>query len=201
MIKRSGRGFMINGSLAMIGETTRSVTKNILATWDQASPDDLAAGADWYQQAGRQIDQLAARVRRQRETVGAVVAHMSPRTPWRRTLEGATAILTGEQPQACLGANVARARAAIASADPLGTLNGPKTLRFARNMLGDQDVVTIDVWALRVALGGRTVTLDKKGILYAAFEHCYRLAARRAGVTPAVIQATTWIVARNGRKD
>lgn len=145
------------------------------------------------------IDQLAARVKRQRETVGAVVAHLSPRTTWRRTLEGARSLLVADQAPGCMGANVARARVAMASMAPLDTLNGPKTRRFALNMLGDLDVVTIDVWAMRVALGGRTVRFDKQGNLYAALEHCYRLVAQRLDRPPAVIQATTWITVRNGR--
>jgi hypothetical protein len=31
-------------------------------------------------------------------------------------------------------------------------------------------------------------------------EHAYVLAGRRLGVDPVTVQATTWIVARNGRK-
>jgi hypothetical protein len=61
--------------------------------------------------------------------------------------------------------------------------------------------VTVDVWAVRVALGTRPDAeqcLTRVGV-YDALEHCYRLAAQRAGVDPTTMQATTWIVARNGR--
>jgi hypothetical protein len=56
---------------------------------------------------------------------------------------------------------------------------------------------------MRVALGTRDdaeTILGRAGV-YAAIEHCYRLAARRACVDAVTMQATTWIVARNGRAD
>jgi hypothetical protein len=35
--------------------------------------------------------------------------------------------------------------------------------------------------------------------VYPAIEHAYRVAAERVGVDPTTMQATTWVVARNGR--
>jgi hypothetical protein len=190
-----------NARLATIGETTRGVSRRILATWQRASASDVESGARWYGDGERLIDELSAAHGVSRETVAAVVAHLSPRTTWQRNCEGARALLaTGEAP-GCLSANVERARRAIASADPLGTLNGPKTARFARNLLGDREAVTVDVWAVRVALGERDdaeQVLGRVGV-YGAIEEAYRVAARNAGVDPTTIQATTWVVARNGR--
>jgi hypothetical protein len=59
----------------------------------------------------------------------------------------------------------------------------------------------VDVWAARVAFGGRldaAVILYRRG-MYDAVERAYRLAAAQAGVPPATMQATTWVVARRGR--
>ncbi len=173
----------------------------IIATWSRATTQDVEAGARWYADAEAMVDGWAAQVGLGREYVAAVFAHLSPRTTWSRNVRGATLLLTTGQAPGCLGANVRRARQALASSDPLGTLTGPKTARFARNLLGDRNVVTVDVWAARVAFGGRpdaAAILYRRG-MYAAVEHAYRLAAAQAGVAPTTMQATTWVIARGGR--
>lgn len=192
---------MKHQALSLIGEKSGVIISRIMATWSKATRSDVEAGATWYLEAEGIIDRLSAQTGHSREKVAAVLAHLSPRTTWSRTVAGATSLLLSGQAPGCMGANIDRARLALASDHPLGTLNGPKTARFARNMLGDHQAVTIDVWALRVALGDTDTdgTVLRVGGLYDALEQCFQAAARRAGVTAATMQATTWIVARNGR--
>lgn len=195
--------------LATIGETTRTVADRIMAVWDRATAADIEAGAQWYPKAGAFVDALAAKVNAtrveplSREHVAAVVAHLSPRTSWKRNLEGAEALLMTGRAPGCIGANVDRALAALADPEPLKTFNGPKTAAFVHNILGDEERVTVDVWAVRIALGDRADAeqiLSRVGV-YAALEYAYQLAARRAGVAPSTMQAATWVVARGGRAD
>lgn len=190
--------------LATAGHSVRQVSSRIVATWQQATYQHRRQGAAWYPKAGKMIGQLSKLTGLPKPTVAAVVAHLSPRTRWSHNVTAAqTLLLTGQDPHGCLGANIARARLALASKDPLATLNGPKVRRFAANLLGDTDQVTIDVWAARVALGDdplSAILLGRVG-MYEAVEHCYRLAARRVAIAPAVVQATTWIVARGGRTE
>lgn len=188
-------------ALSQIGEKTGVIINRIMTTWSRATRSDVEAGAAWYLEAEGIIDRLSAQTGHSRETVAAVIAHLSPRTTWLRTVSGATSLLLSGEAPGCMSANVARASLALGSDDPLGTLNGPKTRRFASNMLGDHESVTVDVWALRVALGDPDTdgTVLRMPGMYEAIEHCYQVAARRAAVSPATIQATTWIVARNGR--
>ena len=132
-----------------------------------------------------------------------MVAHLSPRISWGRALMAAEELLLHDQVlPGTMGRSVAGAREAMVSHAPMSTLRGPKIKNFARNLLGDPEAVTVDVWAMRVALGRKRtdhdLVLGRAGV-YDAVAHCYRVAARRAGVTPATMQATTWIVARNGR--
>jgi len=180
--------------------TLETVVRRIVKTFDRATPADVESGARWYDEAGDIVTQMAPSFGGSREVAAAVIAHLSPRTTWARNIAGAEALALGddsETPAGCIGANVDRARKAIADADPIGTLNGPKTRRFALNILGDRDAVTVDVWAARVA-GITDQELTRAGV-YDAVEHAYRLAAGRRGVDPATMQATTWVVARNGR--
>jgi hypothetical protein len=187
--------------LASIDESTRRVVDRIVTTWHRATAQDMDNGAGWYAEGEKLVDELASEHGLTRETVATVIAHLSPRTTWQRNVQGARSLLADGTAPGCLGANVDRALAALDSGDPLATLNGPKTYRFALNLLGDRDAVTVDVWAVRVALGEREDAervLARVGV-YAAVEHAYRLAAARMGVDPTTMQATTWCVARNGR--
>lgn len=192
-----------NERFRTIGESTRSVVAAIVATWERANAQVIAEGAQWYDEAGRVVDDLAARTGRSREHVAAVIAQLSPRTTWDRNKSGAVMLLTEDVAPGCLAANVERARVALASPDPLGTINGPKTSRFARNILGDRQAVTVDTWAIRVALPNQNdpeKILTRQGV-YEAVEHAYRMAAEKVGVDPATMQATTWVVARNNRSN
>lgn len=189
---------------------TRATVNRIIATWNQATPSDVESGARWYGEDSSAIlsGMVAAvnDVEFTREHAAAILSHLSPRTSWGRNVAGAFALVTNGADAArelgCLSANVNRAVTAWASEDPLSTLNGPKTKRFAWNLLGYTEAVTVDVWAARVALGDSVEdperVLSLVGV-YDAIEHAYRLAARRAGVLPTTMQATTWVVARNGR--
>lgn len=192
-----------NATLSRVyGTSTRATVDRIVDTYGRATEADRAAGAGWYANGGAIIADLSARTGLSPEHVAAVVSHLSPRTPWSRNVNGATNLVTTGKAPGCLGDNVKRARRALESDDPLETFgpDAPKTRRFARNLLGDRSVVTVDVWAARVALGDRAseATLGRAGV-YGALEHAYRLAAARLGVDPVTVQATTWIVARNGR--
>lgn len=183
---------------AAFGVSSRTIADRIGRVFAAATPADIESGARWYDAAGELASELGASSGHGRERAAAVIAHLSPRTSWTRNIAGAVAMLSGElSPVGQIGANVARARGALESSDPLATLRGPKTSRFARNILGDREAVTVDVWACRVA-GVDETKLSRKGA-YDAVESAYRLAARRAGVDPATMQAVTWVVARGGR--
>lgn len=189
-----------DASLRRIGTTTRTVVARILRTFDRATSADVEAGARWYVEAGELATELAGRSAYSREECAAVIAHLSPRTTWTRNVTGAVELIThGERATGILTANFDRASNMLESGydDPLDSLNGPKTRAFYANILGDHEAVTVDVWAAQIA-GVTESELDRAGV-YDAVAHCYRLAARRRGVDPDTMQATTWIVARGGR--
>jgi hypothetical protein len=180
----------------VFGVSLETVVRRILRTFDAASKSDVEHGARWYDEAGELAIELAARHGYSVEQTASVIAALSPRTTWSRNVAGAVLLLADDEIlPGLIGRNVETAR----EAQQLGfdALNGPKTSRFARNIAGDRESVTVDVWAARVASLDEDL-LGRKGA-YDAIEHAYRLAARRRGVDPATMQATTWIVARNGR--
>lgn len=181
----------------VFGITLETVVRRILATWDRASKSDVESGARWYDEAGDLATRLAAEHGHDVETVAGVIAALSPRTPWSRNVAGAVALLADptDPPTYLISRNVATAQAILTG--EIDGPTGPKTSAFARNIAGDRETVTVDVWACRVASLDEDA-LSRKGA-YDAVAHAYRLAARRRGVDPATMQATTWVVARNGR--
>lgn len=187
------------------GLSQTKIVNNILAVWKSATEVSREDGAQWYAINGEAIEKMASGTGVSRETAAAVTAHLSPRIHWAKNLIAAHKVLHGRPVSGIMSRSLAGAQEALATYaigdNPLWTLNGPKTRNFALNLLGDTEAVTIDVWAGRVALGHR-VDLDKimsRAGVYNALAHCYRLAAQSVGVTPSTMQATTWIVARNGR--
>jgi hypothetical protein len=180
--------------------SVETLTRRILRTFDRATASDVEAGATWYDAAGRLAADLA------NDSVDAaaaavIIAHLSPRTDWERNVMGATTLIReGVKATGIIGANFDRAVASLDFEDPFDSFGptAPKTLNFARNIAGDVEAVTVDVWAARVVQVDPETQLGRKGV-YDAVAHAYRLAARRRGVAPATMQATTWIVARGGR--
>src|SRR6478735_6068983 len=140
-----------NASLQRVGTSTRATVDRIVNVYLKATPQDRLDGAAWYGNGESLIGDLAAESGLSVEHVAAVVSHLSPRTDWGRNVYGATMLVTTGTAPKCLKANVARARKALASSTPLDTFGptAPKTARFARNLLGDRTVVTVDVWAAR----------------------------------------------------
>lgn len=180
--------------------TLETLVRRILRHWHRATASDIESGARWYDEAGVLAASLSRYVDGDVRRAAAVISALSPRTTWARNVAGATALLqsgpTAARATGCMGPNVERAR--IARTHGIESLNGPKTRRFAENIAGDREAVTVDVWAARVVGIDADRDLSRVGV-YDAVEHAYRLAARRVGVDPATMQATTWIVARNGR--
>lgn len=179
--------------------TTAIMSRRIRAAWARSDSDARKAGANWYSAGMNIVNELAEASGFTREQTAAAVAHLSPRLSWRLNIMGAQAMLLHDIIAPYLmRASVGRALQALGSTDPLSTLRGPKTSRFARNLLGDHDVVTVDAWMARVVLADRWKALGNAGV-YDAVEACFQGTARRVGVAPAIMQAVIWISERNNR--
>ena len=178
--------------------TVETLTRRILAVFDRATVADVESGSTWYVEAQDLATNLGRNSGHGVEHAAAVISHLSPRTTWTRNTSGAIYLLIyGERADGIIGANFDRAIRSLDFEDPAESFGGPKTLRFYRNIIGDTEAVTVDVWAARVA-GVDETTLGRKGV-YDAVEAAYQRAARARAVEPSTMQATTWIVARGGR--
>jgi len=175
------------------------LTRNITRIYRAASPEEVAAGLAWYEEAR----QLARDLDPDNPSrAAAVIAALSPRESWTNNVRLATmAYADREQRLPTLQVNARKARAIMAGADPRDILTGKKTRNFWQNIAGDESAVTVDRHAFDVAVGKVTddrtrSILSRKG-QYESIADLYRRAAKRLGVTPAQVQAVTWVAWRN----
>lgn len=184
------------------GVTTRATVARILSWFDSASDDELIAGLAWYGVAREHAVSMADTYGVTVEQAAAVIAHLSPQLGWEENLAAAYELLETGNAHAVLGSSIERARVAMLATAPAETF-GPdahKTRAFYANILGDTDVVTVDRWAVRVAVGVYDADTQKRFARvgsYDAIAHAYRIAAARRGVEPSDMQAITWVVARS----
>src|SRR3982751_6848796 len=160
-------------------------TRRIMRHWRAASAEDLAAGLSWYSRASDLADALSAGTDGyvSYATACGVIAALSPRCQWASNVRGAARMVNAfdaglDQPVvAGTRANRDKAWRILTSGDdPLSILGGPKVRAFYRNIAGDTDAVTVDVWAARAA-EGRDNPSAPTGKRYDRLADAYRRAA------------------------
>lgn len=188
------------------GPALKTIIARIERTFAKATPSDIEAGAEWYPNANAIAGDLAIQSGYRKDTCAAVIAHLSPRTKWDRNVLAAHMFLVDKEVlPGTMGRALARATDALdiasreLSVEHSFGKDAKKTLRFYQNIMGDHEVVTVDIWALR-ACGLDDQYITRAGV-YEALEYAYQVVARRHGLEPATLQATCWVVARGGRAD
>jgi hypothetical protein len=175
----------------------------IMEAYGRATIKDLRAGIAWYDRAQSVAEKIHPNV-----LVGAgVLAALSPQTDWMHNKLYAT--MTCESwlrndpypPSVSTGNRLGKAWDILCLENPTveaitSILNGPKTQRFFRNIIGDMQAVTIDVWAKRIATGFKDDSSPKPGHDYNTLEQAYQIAASRLGIDPRDLQAAVWVNAR-----
>jgi hypothetical protein len=184
---------------------------NILDKWEAATDEQRQQGMDWYPTFGRMISTLAHDYGFEFERAAGAFAWLSPRVTVARNIEMFVQLLSLRRQ----GINPFEARKAgytwsmydlldkadrvllgdLSSLDMTPATRPRKVRSFYRNLIGNTEVVTVDVWAARAAMGPYAPErLD--GGLYKRIEHAYQVAARVKGVTPRDMQAVVWVVTR-----
>ena len=168
---------------------------NIRAAFDAATPDDLAKGLRWYANAQREGRAVGPTLHR---GVG-VIAALSPMQAWDVNIELARKLAKlhaegAPMPTTGFGfkKNVAKAWAILDGTKPLDALRGPKVRSFYRNMLGCSTSVTVDRWAVRIAMGDPKHDGTVPSGEYDAMADAFRSVADDLGMTARELQAATW---------
>ena len=179
-------------------EPTMSAASGLLEL--AAQPGARESGAEWYRRAGSTAADMAERHATSPAVAASVIAALSPQARWSENLSAAEAVLARRPVRRADGrfckpvgypANHAKARA-IRDTGDTSILSGPKVTAFRANILGDDDYVTLDVWALRaVGIEGNPSPAQR-----ASTDRIYRFAAEQFGQPPAQFQATVWCAIR-----
>jgi hypothetical protein len=195
-------------TLARSGYTTRQIRANLLRVWDSATDQNLLDGLVWYDEAHSFAVDLARATDTDLVVVASVIAALSPQTRWETNKSAAVELLkNGTRYPGMLISNYERAKRvinagpmeALAALQANGDESAPKIASFARNILGDSDRVTVDVWAVRAALVSAkrpVANLDnvlKRVGMYDAIVAQYKWLANHVGVTAPQAQAVVWV--------
>lgn len=175
--------------------------RNILATFELATPSQIVDGKRWYPEAIKALDDACMGVW-DIETRAAVCAMLSPRITWtqnvinvRKIARAVSQGLRVPPVMAGLNRNINKAWDTANDGD-LFRVSGPKVSAFYANLCGNFQRVTLDVWAARAAgLTDEVMNhIDRNRYVY--LERAYQAVAAELGFAPAELQAICWIVVR-----
>lgn len=161
----------------------------------QATMNDVVSASTWYDEAREVALEVARNLGSTLEVGASVVAAFSPRQTWGRNVINALSFSNGEHVPG-LANNMTMAQNSLLFG--FDALKGQKTNAFARNIAGDTDAVTIDVWMIRAAGFDAAKGVNKSE--YNLLADCVREVAKAFGIAPSVMQALIWIVARGEAK-
>ena len=178
----------------------RPLTRNVVAVYRRATPEQLARGRNWYQDA----HDLALELDAHSPARGAgVIAALSPMIQWERNAALARGAFLAGVGFGTYGANTRKASAILRGEDPLEVLGGRKVRAFYACIVNPEgsDAVCVDRHAHDIAVGQRCTDETRAALAsertYQAFVRAYLRAARVLDVPASHVQAVTWLVWRD----
>jgi len=175
---------------------------SILQVYLSATEEQKEQGHAWYETARETAKEFARIYNVSYRCAAGVIAVLSPRQRWETNKADAQAVLRAAssgsrvKPKvSAYGANLNKAWRIANGEQPAKVLGGPKVNAFYRNICGDYNGVTVDVWAARVAepYNRRFAGKDKD---YQVIATAYATVADHLNIFPAFLQAICWIAVR-----
>jgi len=149
-------------------------------------PESLwAFAADWYDREADWLEAVGEAYGFDRTQSVYAFAALSPRMQYKANRSQLVKLMSGVE----IG-GLRNSRMAAEAALRYTTLpKGRKTGRFALNLAGDKELVTVDVWICRaVGLAKEAPSLSE----YSRIERAFQAASRRLGCSPRTLQAAIW---------
>lgn len=177
-------------AIKLSGSRIARYKRNLQAVITGYTAAELETAAQWYPLALEIAQEIARANGLTVEQSASIISAFSPRCPWQRNIALAYAFAAGQP--------VATMRQLIKTAEKarkvgFAALKGLKTSAFARNIAGDTQAVTVDVWMMRAA-GLKTDKPNKTQ--YREIERATKLLALELGLQPSTLQALAWICQR-----
>lgn len=168
-----------------------TVISNYSAILDSATADQIAMARAWYGEAQDIAKSMSDLSGLTIEKCASILAAFSPRERWASNVKYANMFINGGTPPT-LTNNINMAYAAMVHG--FDALNGLKTNNFARNIAGDMDAVTVDVWMIRAA--GKDAAKGVNDTDYRLISEVVKELASERAMYPATAQALIWIIVR-----
>jgi hypothetical protein len=172
--------------------THESTVRRLMRLYREATEAEKAHGLVWYDNEAEWIAALADCHGVSKTHAIAAYAALSPRLRLRQNRRAMIDLLDGFPRNGVFERSMRAATAALIQGSAV--LRGPKVTRFACNLGGCRECVTLDVHASDIAGWDRGIIGTKGG--YERLERAYKAAARRLGIHPSVLQATLWVKQR-----
>ena len=179
----------------------------IIKVFSRATESQFNEGMEWYSNAHKFALSLSQDVRK----AAGVIAALSPRQRWETNMKGAVKIFRAFDNHSSIVPNVGgvyknvdKAWRIVNGEDPEVVLvsTNPKKYykvrRFFRNILGEQNLVTIDYLTARVALDNTPEYVTGK--LYLEIEKRFQKIAEKLKLPPRELQAICWLVERENEE-
>lgn len=173
---------------------------NVLSYYAEATDEQIIDGLNWYPNAYNIACEIANFYGRSTTEVAEVMALMSPRARWQTNIDFTIKFYynytLGYRRNVGLKKQTAKAYRYLDTG--ISTINGPKVKSFCNSILGSEDDVCIDMWALRVIFSDPNFKKTFKIGTYVIAQDIYRVVAKELPVTSVELQAITWGVIRGG---
>ena len=187
-------------------------TKNIIAIYKLANPNEIKHGLTWYVNANTDCMKIANTLELPLHIVIGVVSALSPNNKWERNIINAqdlcTAFMNGQDMDSIKVSTYHKMKQkawhileTMPSYDETITiLNGKKIVSFFRNISGDETDITIDGHARNIYYNDRqgltTPNTNIKKNEYLDIQKAYLRASKKLGVKAYELQAITWVAWR-----
>lgn len=175
--------------------------RNLSNLYRLSNADDIDLGLAWYPTARVTVHAWAKHFDVSPLTVACVIAAVSPQCVWMRNLELAYDVLAERSlsPGFALHGFVAKARVLrqltvqdVGEAMRTAFSGGFKVNAFARNLSGDNDVVTVDGPAAQAAVNAITRVRTDRLFIYNTIAYAYMDTAFAHGIVACDFQAILW---------
>ncbi len=176
------------------------ICENLRHWYAGATDHEKSEGTYWYPNANYIARKQSGLFGLTLEQTAGVIAVLSPRNHWTQNVLDAYEVLEfgAEAVVRTFTSNLEKALRIIAG--DLSYVKGNKVIAFWHCILGSDDNVVVDSWAVRAAIGDLYVKSRDTGITDAQYEtiaNCYVKVARELGLAPSVLQAIVWVSVRN----
>ena len=187
-------------------------TKNIIAIYKLATPNEITEGVHWYLNATRECQNIADKFKIPLHIVVGEVSALSPNNKWSSNVQNAhdliEAFMNGQDMDSVKVRTYHKMKQkawSILEAMPsydetVAILNGKKIVSFFKNIMGDETEITIDGHARNIYYNDRqgltTPNTNIKKSEYADIQKAYQRASKKLGIKAYELQAITWVAWR-----